>query len=67
MVGQLVGLKAEPCADLKTFLAVSNTGRAARATAATSANSTSSRSHAAMLLRLVDTKEAGKEEVGGSF
>ena len=51
---QLVGLTAEPANELASFLELSNVGRAARATHATDANATSSRSHAALLLRLVD-------------
>jgi kinesin family protein 2/24 len=61
---QLVGLAQESCLDMDAFLHTTNVGRAARSTTATDANATSSRSHAAMLLRLVDN-ESGK--VCGKF
>ena len=49
---------------MEEFVEASNFGRAQRATVATDGNATSSRSHAAMLLRLVD---AGTKEPRGKF
>jgi hypothetical protein len=49
---------------LNDFVQASNQGRSARATNATGANATSSRSHAALLLRLVNTETS---EVLGKF
>lgn len=62
---QLVGLTAAPTNDLASFLELSNVGRLARATHATGHNATSSRSHAALLLRLVDDASGKVSEMGG--